>query len=116
MSDNRKDDDDNNGKLLSFPGGKKVDPTDIGVGAFIIGPAGHVPTPELQDPTDIDRDVRNRTHYVNNQELVKVVEQKGSTSELMDVLLKEIAEETAHLKYERDKAIKDGKSSANFNI
>lgn len=114
--DDSKDDKKDGGKLLTFPGGKKVDPVDIGVDSFVLGPSGHIPTPELIDPSDIEREIRERSAFVNGQELVKVLDQKGSTSEIIDVLLKEIAEETSHIKFEREKAISQGKSALNQNM
>jgi hypothetical protein len=114
-------DGDNDGKdkgksnLITFPGGQKVDPTEVGADA-VIGSTGNIPTPELQDPADIQAEVRERATYIKSQELVKIVTNKGTTSETIDALLIEIAEETAHLKFERDKAIKDGKNTANFNV
>jgi hypothetical protein len=116
MSDEPKDPKDKSkGKLLTFPDGKTVNTEDVGAG-YIVGPAGVIPTPELQDPSDIAAEARDREEFIKKQEIVRVVDQHGSTSDMVDVLLKEIAEETSHLKFERDKAIHFGKNTANLNI
>lgn len=103
------------GKLLTFPGGKKLDPSEVGA-EFVVGQSGHIPTPELQDPSQVEKDYRERLAFVQNQELVRAVDRKASTSEMIDVLLKEISEETSHLKFEREKVSKSGKSTVNFNM
>ena len=108
-----KDDEVKNGRLIAFPGGKSVDADEIGAG-FVIAGVPSVPTPELIDPQDLDRENREREQYVKGQELVQIAERRGSTEEWIDVTLKEIAEEASHLKFERRKASKEGKNTANF--
>jgi hypothetical protein len=108
-------DKDKNGKLITFPGGKKLDPSDLGAD-YIISQTGDVPTPDVVDPVSVDKDVRERIEYVKNQELVKAIGRKASTSELIDVLLREISEEISHLKFERRKATRDGKNTSNYTI
>jgi len=108
-------DDKKNGKVLTFPGGKKTSPADLGA-PYVIGQSGHVPTPDVLDPNDIEKDVRERESYVKRQELVQAVEQKAPAGEVIDLVLKEITEELAHLKYERRKATQDGKNTANYTI
>jgi hypothetical protein len=105
--------DDKNDNLILFPGGKAVDPADVGPG-FVVGSSGQVPTGELLDPADIKRDLRDRVAYVKDQPLVKVMAE--SSAQAMDVLLVEIAEEISHLKWERRKAAKDGKNTAQYTV
>jgi len=115
MDETPTDDKKKNGTVLTFPGGKKTTPADIGA-PYVIGASGHVPTPDVIDPSDVDKDVRERESYVKKQELVQAVDQKAASSEIVDLVLKEIAEELAHLKYERRKATLDGKNTANYTI
>ncbi len=103
------------GKLIVFPGGKKVDPKDVGAG-YIIGRTGDVPTPDIIDPVAVDEEVRKRIDYVNKQELVEVVRKGANTAATIDILLLEIAEEISHLKWERRKTAREGKNTSNYTI
>lgn len=99
-------------KLIPLPGGKgSVNPTDIGAD-YVISPSKHVSTGEVVDPVEVQRDLANRVQYVKNQDLVRAVSDGTSTSNIIDAVLKEIAEELSHLKYERRKAAKGGKSTS----
>jgi hypothetical protein len=102
-------------KLIVFPGGKKVDPDEVGAG-YIVGQTGDIPTSEVVDPVAVDEEVRKRTEYVKKQELVKVVRQGANTANTIDILLLEIAEEISHLKWERRKAAREGKNTANYTV
>lgn len=102
------------GRLIVFPGGQ-VDTEDIGV-PYVVRQGGQVPTADLIDPVSVAEDLKNRIAFVKGQELVRVLERGGSTSETIDVLLKEIAEELAHLKWERRSLTASGKSSANHTM
>jgi hypothetical protein len=103
------------GKVLTFPGGQKVDPSDAGA-AYIVQQSGDVATPDIADPVLVDAEVRKRVDYVRDQDLVKATKNGASTSALSDLLVVEIAEELAHLKFERRKAAEEGKSTANYTI
>jgi hypothetical protein len=107
------DDDEKNGNIIVFPGGKTLDPKEVGV-EFIVGSSGQVPTAELLDPADIKKDLRDRVAYVKDQPLVKAMTE--GSSKAMDVLLTEIAEEVSHLKWERRKATKEGKNTAQYTV
>jgi hypothetical protein len=118
MSDtDDKDGDKNgsNGKLLSFPGGEKVDTKEVGVD-FVVGQGGDLPTTELIDPRFIEREIRKRENFVSSQKLVRVIAEKAPVSDVVDAVLNEIAEELSHLKYERRKATEEGKNTANYTI
>lgn len=102
-------------KLILFPGGKSVNPKESGAD-YVVGQGASVHTADIVDPAAADREVRERGAYVRRQELVQVIEQGGSTSDIIDRVLLEIAEELAHLKYERRKAVKEGKSTVNHTV
>lgn len=115
MDESPPTDEKKNGVILTFPGGKSTTSDDLGT-SYIIGQSGQVPTPEVIDPKDIDKDVRDREAYVKRQELVQAIDLKVPASEIVDLVLKEISEELAHLKFERRKATHDGKNTANYTI
>lgn len=101
--------------LIVFPGGKKVDPSKVGAD-YVVRQAGDVPTPELVDPSEASEELRVRKKYVGDQELVRASKDHATTGEMMDLLVQEIAEELAHLKYERRKAAREGKNTANYSV
>lgn len=97
-------------KLIRFPGGK-----DSGMD-YVLGQVSDVPTADIVDPAAIERDVREREAFVQNQDLVLKTEPGTPTHETIDVILRECAEELAHLKWERKKAAKEGKNTAPFTV
>lgn len=103
------------GKLIVLPGGKKVDSKEIGAD-YVVGQTGDVPTPDIIDPVAVSHEVQERIKYVKGQELVQLAERGASTSELLDGMLKETLEELAHLKWERRKASREGKNTANYTV
>jgi hypothetical protein len=103
------------GKLITFPGGKKVDPKEVGL-ENVVGQTGDIPTPEILDPVNIDQEIRKRTEFVNKEKLTQTIAEKRSTIDTIDVVLGEVAEELGHLKYERRKAAKEGKNTASYTI
>jgi hypothetical protein len=109
-----KDKDKVSGKLISFPGGKSVDPDSVGAD-FVLSGVGYVPTPDIVDPACLERELKDRINFVRNQELVQLAHKGASTYELIDAVLCEVVEEAAHLKYDRRKAAKDGKSTVNVS-
>ena len=113
-SDDDTGDGDKNKNLIVFPGGKSMDPKDLGAD-FVVGGSGQIPTGELLDPADVKRDLRDRVAFVKNQPLVKSLAE-GDSATAMDTLLLEIGEEISHLKWERRKAAKDGKNTAQFTV
>jgi hypothetical protein len=103
-----------NGHLIVFPGGKTMDPKDVGA-EFVVGGSGQVPTGELLDPADVKASLRDRVSYVKSQPLVRALAE-GAPSVAMDMLLLEIAEEISHLKWERREAAKNGRSTAQHTV
>ena len=57
-----------------------------------------------------------KTDFVYKEALTRTIVEKKSTLDIIDVVLQEIAEELGHLKFERRKAAKDGKNTANYTI
>lgn len=115
MDDTKKPSDkDKNSHLIVFPGGKSMDPKEIGAD-FVVGGSGQIPTGELLDPDDVKRDLRERIAYVKSQPLVKALAD-GASAQAMDTLLLEIGEEIAHLKWERRKAAKEGRNTAPHTV
>jgi hypothetical protein len=106
---------DGKGKVIEFPNGKKVSSEEIGT-PYVTGQGGLIPTSELVDPLAVKRDLKDREEYVRKQPLVQAVERGADTRDMINVVLKEVADELAHLKYEREKAAKDGKNTANYTI
>ncbi len=107
------------GNLIVLPGGRTVSPSeDLGIDYVASQTAGSsdVPGVGIIDPVAIDAEVRERDRFVQDQKLVDVVRRKGQTSEIIETALLEIAEELAHIKYERRKAAKDGKNTANYSM
>lgn len=90
--------------------GEVVSPEDIGAD-YVLAHGGAVPAGEVIDASTIAADVRERNGFVAKQELVTLTSSKASPSDIVDSVLKEIAEELAHIKYERQKAAREGKST-----
>lgn len=115
MSKGPTDKDTPNGNVVQFPGTKPADSDEVGAD-FVVAETGLIPTGELLDPVEIEKDVRARDAFVASQDLVRAIDQKAPTTDLVDVVLKEVAEELAHLKYERKKNAREGKSTAQHNV
>ena len=111
--DDGKDDKDKDGKsknkLIPFPGGR-LDPEEIGAG-FVVSSTARVQTGDVVDPIQVREELDRRIAYVKGQELVRVIERGAPTAETINLLLKELAEEISHLKWERRRAAKGGKST-----
>lgn len=108
-------DDKDGGKLITFPTGEVIDPEEVGAD-FVVRQTGDVPTPEIMDVVVIQKEVKERAEYVKNQELVKAIKEGSSTAQTIDLVLVEVAEELAHLKFERRKAAKEGKGTACYTV
>ena len=114
--DKNKKDEPKKGKLLVLPGGKKFNTNDIGMSGSIVGTSGSIPTPEVVDPDDVARSLRERENYVKSQELVQAANKRSSVGEMLELAVIEITEELAHLKFERRKASQEGKPTAQHTI
>jgi hypothetical protein len=116
MDDDSNDHKNPDGKLIVFPGGKSVSTSEIGTN-YVVGQGGAEATiSEIVDPTLVNKESRERENFVQNQELVKALARSANASELVDTVIQEIAEELAHLKFERGKAAREGKNTANYNM
>lgn len=103
------------GKIITFPNGDRVDTEELG-SDYVLDQSGSIPTPEVVDSHAISREFRERESFVANQELVKSLNANAPVSDLVNLVLREIGEELSHLKYERQKAAKEGKNTANYTI
>jgi hypothetical protein len=117
MDEDRPNEDDKSkdGKILTFPSGEKVNVDGVGAG-YIVTQTGNVPTPEIVDQVALEEDLKKRIKYVSKQEIVETIKRGASTAETIDVLLLEIAEEISHIKFERRRVAKEGKSTLNYTI
>ncbi len=108
------------GKLIVLPGGKKIDPrADLGadyVAAQSSGAGNQTMTAEVLDPLAIDIAVKEREDFVKNSRLVEAVEKGGSGADVEAAAILEIAEELAHIKFDRRRAAKDGKNTTPFSM
>lgn len=111
--DDSKDDKDQKpgGLLITFPNGKAIDKEDLGA-EYVVGQGGQVNTPELIDVTEEEK---KREAFIRDQPLIRALADGVEIRDLITHVLKEIAEELAHLKWERKKASSDGKNTANYN-
>lgn len=117
MSDEPTDkgDDKSPGTVLSFPDGQQLNANDVG--AFsVVGQGGLVPIAEIVDTGSLEKDLRERDQFVRDQPLARAIDSGAAISDIIDEVMKEIAEELSHLKYERRKAAKEGKNTANYTI
>ena len=113
--DEKKQDPKKPGKLIVLAGGKKVDPKEVGAG-YVVGQTGNVPTSDIASPIEVDKELRERQTYVKNQEIVQTIGRHGTTNEIIDLIMLEIAEELSHLKFERRRAAKEGKPTMGHTI
>ncbi len=111
-------DKDGLGEIISFPSGKSISPQDMGADYAIIPPSifSNSYVEEPVDPEDLQKEFQEREEFVEKQKLVKSVQNNASVSEIIDQVLLEIAEELSHLKWERRKASKEGKSTVNHTV
>ena len=115
MSDTERPPKPEDGKILIFPTGESMSTSEIGTD-YVVGQGQLVPTPELVDPSDVSKELRDREDFVQRQELLARVNNGNSPIDIVDTVIKEIAEELSHLKFERKKAARDGKNTSNYTI
>jgi hypothetical protein len=115
MDDHKDKPSDSSGKLISFPNGEKIPVSEMGMD-YVVDQSGMVPTPEVIDPQSINREYREREVYVESQALTQAALVRAPVAEIVDTVINEIIEELGHLKFERRKAAKEGKNTANYTI
>jgi len=105
------------GKVISFPNGEKLPIADIGAD-FVLDRIenNHFSVPEVVDQSVLVKEMRERESYVATQDLVRAVRDKISTSDIVDQVVVEIAEELAHLKFERTKKAREGGSTSSLTV
>ncbi len=114
------DDDDKErpkrGNLIVLPGGKSIDP-DIGAD-YVVASTGSRGTaiPTVVDPVSVDQEIKERERFVSQQDLVRHAKTGSPTSELVDAALVELTEELGHLKWERRRAMENGKSTSPISL
>lgn len=105
----------NGEKYITLSNGEVIDTEEIGTD-YIVGAAKEETIPELLDPTKISKDVLEREEFVSRQELTVKTSGGYDAKELITTVIKEIAEELSNLKYERKRAAREGKNTANYTI
>lgn len=105
----------NGEKYITLSNGEVIDTDEIGTD-YIVGAAKEETIPELLDPTKISKDVLEREEFVSRQELTVKTSGGYDAKELITTVVKEIAEELSNLKYERKRAAREGKNTANYTI
>ena len=105
------------GKVISFPNGEKLPIADIEAD-FVLDRIenNHFSVPEVVDQSVLVKEMRERESYVATQDLVRAVRDKISTSDIVDQVVVEIAEELAHLKFERTKKAREGGSTSSLTV
>ena len=103
-------------KLIVLPGGKKIDMGELGMNGSLVSTCGTMSTAEIIDPSDAERELREREVYVKKQELVQAAYRRAPVSEMVEIAVQEISEELAHLKFERRKAAQEGKPTSQHTI
>lgn len=101
------------GELLTFPGGDSIHSDDIGAG-YIVSQGGQIPTPEIIDPKLTAKEYREREGFVQSDTLVQTANNGGDARDMMTGVIQEISVELANLKWERQKAAKEGRNTANY--
>jgi len=103
-------------KITSYE--KKVWDQALNKEEYVLATVADDPTevPEILDKSTLDIEVQRRNRYVEESALVQLVENKASPIDIVDSVINEIAEELAHLKYERNKSISEGRSIGSSSI
>lgn len=105
-----------NGKIiLSLPDGSETDSEEINT-PYVVGNSGEIHVPEIISPAESDRELQARDAFLEKQQLFRSVRDGSPLTDVYDLLLTEIAEEIGHLKFDRKKAVKDGKNPTPYTI
>ena len=102
-------------QTITLPTGETITSSEIGVD-FIVAQSGQVPTHEIVDSVKVSKTYVERRNYVENEPLLKAVTSRSPASEIIDRVFLDIAEELAHLKFERQVAAREGKNTAAYTL
>lgn len=116
MSSDEKVSKEPNGKIISFPNGESVTAEDIGSSYVVAAAPSTVTVPQVIDPSDTAKELRDREDFVSRQPLTRAISDRLPTTDVVDHLVKEIVEEVSHLKYERQKAVREGRNPTNITV
>jgi hypothetical protein len=100
-----------NGAQITLPDGKQIDSVSIGA-EFVVDQSGQIPECELLDEDQLSE----YEDFAKKQSLVRASLEGTSTSVFIDLVIREISEEISHLKFERQKAMREGKNFSNFTM
>jgi hypothetical protein len=113
ISDN--EDDTRKGKIITFPSGQMITTNELGT-PYVIGQGTQNRVREVPDLSEEAKEYRAREAFIAGQELVQVIEQGSDLSAMMHSVIKEIGEELANLKWDRQRAAKKGKDASSFTM
>lgn len=105
----------NAGRYVTLSNGEIIDTEEIGSG-YVVAQSTTNTAPELVEPSKVSREIVEREEFVARQELTVKVNTTTDSKDIVNSVVREIAEELAHLKFERKKAARDGKNTANYTI
>lgn len=103
--------------MINIPGKKVWDQT-LGESDYIIASVSGDDTevPEVIDQRSIELDESRRQSFHESALLTNLIETRSSPADIIDGIISEIAEELSHIKYERQKCIKEGRSTSSMSI
>lgn len=120
MSRKNGDDDGKDiGNIISFPSGKSIIPNPSDIGAdYVVRTINNsnYSAEEPIDAIDLAKEFEDRENYVSKQKLVEATNKNTPIPEIIDIVLREMAEELSHLKWERRKASQEGRSTVNHTV
>src|SRR3989304_5279668 len=107
--------DGNGAKILALPDGTSVSTEEINT-PYVVAQSGQNQIQEIIDVIDSNNLLKERKEYIKRQALVRAFENNVHVSDLLDIVLKEISEDLAHLKWDRRQAIKEGRNPVSYTI
>lgn len=100
-----------NGAQITLSDGNQVDSESIGAD-FVVGQGGQVPEYELLD----EDQVIEYENFAKKQAIVRASVEGVGTVAFIDLIVREISEEISHLKFERQKAMREGKNFSEYTM
>lgn len=102
-------------KFVKLANGEVINTEDIGTD-YIVHQEPPVTVPEFVEATKLSKELAEREDFISRQELILKSQTVQDPKDLVSSVVREIAEELANLKWERKKAAKEGKNTANYSI